>query len=72
MSLSKRKLYNSEKIINVRELISRYQKIFPNKIAFKYKSTPTSKKIETITYSKFANDIKSFAKALLKLGLKEK
>lgn len=72
MSLSKRKLYNSEKIINFRELISRYQKIFPNKIAFKYKSTPTSKKIETITYSKFANDIKSFAKALLKLGLKEK
>ncbi len=72
MSLSKRKLYNSEKIINFRELISRYQKIFPNKIAFKYKSTPTSKNIETITYSKFANDIKSFAKALLKLELKGK
>ncbi len=72
MSLSKRKLYNSEKIINFRELISRYQKIFPNKIAFKYKSTPTSKNIETITYSKFAKDIKSFAKALLKLGLKGK
>lgn len=72
MSLSKRKLYNSEKIINFRELISRYQKLFPNKIAFKYKSTPTSKNIETITYSKFANDIKSFAKALLKLGLKGK
>lgn len=72
MSLSKRKLYNSEKIINFRELISRYQKIFPNKIAFKYKSTPTSKNIETITYSKFAKDIKSFAKALLKLELKGK
>lgn len=72
MSLSKRKLYYSEKIINFRELISRYQKIFPNKIAFKYKSTPTSKNIETITYSKFAKDIKSFAKALLKLELKGK
>lgn len=72
MNLSKRKLYDSEKITNFRELINRYQKLFPEKIAFKYKLTPTSKKIITKTYSNFINDIKSFAKSLLNLGLRGK
>lgn len=72
MSLSKRKLYNSEKIINFRDLISRYQRLFSEKVAFKYKVTPSSKEIITKTYANFVHDIKSLAKSLLNLGLKGK
>ena len=72
MNLSKRKLYEGEKITNFRELLERYEKYFPDKIAFKYKLSPTSKEILTTTYTNFLDDIKSFAKSLLQLGLQGK
>lgn len=72
MSKSKRKLYDSEKIENFRELINRYKTLYSNEIAFEYKQTPQSKEHITITYEKFAQDIESLATSLLDLGLQGK
>lgn len=59
MSKSKRKLYNSDKINNFRELVDRYQKLYSDKVAFEYKETPHSKEHIKITYGDFVSDIKA-------------
>ena len=72
MGKSKRKLYDSEKIENFRELVERYKKLYSDKVAFEYKLDPHDKEHITITYGKFAQDIESLATALLNLGLRGK
>lgn len=72
MSKSKRKLYNSDKINNFRELVDRYQKLYANKTAFEYKQTPHSKDHIKITYEKFVKDIEALGTSLLNLGLRGK
>lgn len=72
MKKSKRKLYDSVKINDFRELIDRYKNLYSDKVAFEYKENPHSKEHITISYHQFAQDIESLATALLQLGLKEK
>ena len=72
MGKYKRKLYDSTKINDFRELVNRYSNLYSDQIAFEYKENPNSKEHIKITYSQFANDIKSLSTALLDLGLSKK
>jgi len=72
MSKSKRKLYDTEKINNFRELLNRYKNLYSSKVAFEYKKTPQSKEHITITYNQFVKDIEYLATSLLNLGLRGK
>lgn len=72
MSKSKRKLYESIKINDFRELVNRYKTLYFNKTAFEYKETPHSKEHIKISYAKFADDIEALGTALLDLGLRGK
>lgn len=72
MSKSKRKLYESIKINDFRELVNRYKILYFNKTAFEYKETPHSKEHIKISYAKFADDIEALGTALLDLGLRGK
>ena len=72
MSKYKRKLYNSSKINDFRELVNRYSNLYSDKVAFEYKETPNSAEHIKITYSQFAQDIKALSTALLDLGLSKK
>lgn len=72
MKKDKRKLYDSEKINNFRELVNRYQNLYANKTAFEYKTSPQAKEHIKISYGQFANDIKALGTALLNLGLRGK
>lgn len=68
----KRKLYDADKINDFRELVSRYSKLYSDKVAFEFKETPSSKEHIKITYSQFVSDIKSLGTALINLGLSQK
>ena len=72
MSKSKRKLYESIKINDFRELVNRYKTLYFYKTAFEYKETPHSKEHIKISYAKFADDIEALGTALLDLGLRGK
>ena len=72
MSKYKRKLYDSVKMKDFRDLVNRYATLYSDQIAFEYKETPNSTEHIKITYGKFANDIKSLGTALLNLGLSKK
>ena len=72
MNQSKRKLYDSDKVNNFRELVNRYKQLYANKVAFEYKKDPHAKEHIKITYDTFVNDIKAFSTALLNLGLQGK
>ena len=43
MKKDKRKLYDSDKINNFRELVNRYQNLYADKTAFEYKLSPQDK-----------------------------
>lgn len=72
MKKDKRKLYDSDKINNFRELVSRYETLYSDKTVFEYKLTPQSKEHIKISYQQFVNDIKALGTALLNLGLRGK
>ena len=72
VSKYKRKLYDSVKMKDFRDLVNRYSTLYANDIAFEYKETPSSEEHIKITYGKFADDIKSLGTALLNLGLSKK
>ena len=72
MSKYKRKLYDSTRINDFRELVNRYSNLYSEQIAFEFKKDPKSTEHIKITYSQFANDIKSLSTALLDLGLSKK
>ena len=72
MKKDKRKLYDSDKINNFRELVSRYQNLYADKTAFEYKLSPQSKEHIKISYSQFVDDIKALGTSLLNLGLRNK
>ena len=72
MSKSKRKLYNSTKMNDFRDLVERYSTLYSDEIAFEYKKNPSSAEHIKITYKEFAEDIKSLGTALLNLGLSGK
>lgn len=68
----KRKLYKGRELKDFRELVSRYENEYSDKIAFTYKENPKSKKHINITYSKFVKDIKALGTSLIHLGLSQK
>lgn len=68
----KRKLYKGRELKDFRELVSRYENEYSNKIAFTYKENPKSKEHINITYSKFVKDIKALGTSLIHLGLSQK
>ena len=68
----KRKLYDATKINDFRDLVNRYTSLYSDEVAFEYKVSPNATEHITITYSKFASDIKAFGTALLNLGLSQK
>ena len=72
MKRNKRKLYNSDKIDNFRELVHRYETLYADKTAFEYKLTPHSKEHIKISYKQFVSNIKALGTALLDLGLQHK
>lgn len=72
MEDKKRKLYKGRTLSNFRELVERYENEYSEKTAFTYKENPKSKEFINISYSKFANDIKSLATSLIHLGLSKK
>lgn len=72
MEDKKRKLYKGRKLRDFRELVSRYEHEYSDKIAFTYKENPKAKEHINITYSKFVRDIKSLATSLIHMGLSQK
>ena len=60
-----RRIYNSRKINNFRELVFYSVEHYSNNIAYKYKRTPKSKEIIKKTYKDAGNDIKAFGTAML-------
>lgn len=72
MSKRKDKLYDGEKLENFRELVERYENRYGDKPAFVYKENPKSKEQISISYTQFAQDIKSLATALLNMGFRGK
>lgn len=70
--MSRRKLYEIEEVKNFKELINHCIKLYPNKIAFKYKLEPKSTEYITHTYSEFQRDIKNLGTSLIDLGLSSK
>lgn len=72
MSDKRRKLYKGRKLNNFRELVERYENEYATKTAFTFKENPKSEEHISISYAKFANDIKSLATSLIHLGLSKK
>lgn len=68
----KRKLYDATKINDFRDLVNRYTSLYSDEVAFEYKVSPNATEHITITYSKFASDIKLLGTALLNLRLSQK
>ncbi len=58
--LSRSKLYEIEKVANFRELIDRSCKLYPDKVAFTYKTYPKSTQYITHTYFELKDDMRGF------------
>ena len=69
MKKSREILYKAERVNNFKELINRSVKLYGNKSAFKYKSTPKDTNVISITYADFKKDIDRLGTALFDLGL---
>lgn len=67
-----RRVYESRRIKNFRELVSYTVENYPNNVAYKYKNKPTDKKIIEKTYLQADSDIKSFGTAMLNRKIKNK
>ena len=55
--VKKNKLYNVEKISDLKEMINKSVEKFKDEVAFKYKEGP-EKQIKEVTYSKYLEDVK--------------
>lgn len=72
MKKDKRKLYDSEKMTDFRQLVNRYKTLYSDKTAFEFKQEPHAKEHIKISYKQFAEDIESLGTALLNLDLRGK
>ena len=72
MKKNKRKLYDSEKMADFRQLVNRYKTLYADKTAFEFKENPHAKEHIKISYKQFAEDIESLGTALLNLDLRGK
>ncbi len=66
-----RKINEYEKLNNLKELIDRFDKKFPEAIAFKFK-TDKEGIFTAKTYREYASDIRALGTALIGIGLKDK
>lgn len=72
MKKDKRKLYDSEKMADFRQLVNRYKTLYADKTSFEFKQEPHTKEHIKISYKQFAEDIESLGTALLNLDLRGK
>ena len=72
MKKDKRKLYDSEKMADFRQLVNRYKTLYADKTAFEFKENPHAKEHIKISYKQFSEDIESLGTALLNLDLRGK
>lgn len=72
MKKNKRKLYDSEKMADFRQLVNRYKTLYAAKTAFEFKENPHAKEHIKISYKQFSEDIESLGTALLNLDLRGK
>ena len=72
MDERKRKLYKGRELNDFRQLVDRYENEYKDKTAFIWKETPKSTDFISVSYSKFAQDIKSLATSLIHTGLSKK
>lgn len=71
-ALSRNKLYEVERVNNFRELLTRSNNLYSNKIAFTYKNNPKDSTYISHTYSDVYSDVKSLGTSLLGLNLPKK
>ncbi len=71
-ALSKNKLYEVERVNNFRELLTRSNNLFSNKIAFIYKNNPKDSNYISHTYKDVYSDVKFLGTSLLSLNLPKK
>ena len=69
-----RKVHDSPKVNDYRELLEMVEEKYSQNIAYKFKKNPVAKEVEyvEITYGQFVDDIKAFSTSLLSLGLEGK
>lgn len=65
------KLFETEKVSNLKELLQRTGKLYQNNVAFKFK-TETPGVFRTKTYAEYIEEINALGTALISLGLKDK
>ncbi len=68
------KVYNTDTLETLEELLERTVKKYPDNIAYKYKKDVTAKEPEYVerTYTQVKEDVKKIKNAILSLGLEEK
>ena len=66
-----KRLYQVDKVQNLKELLQQTERKYQDKVAFKFK-TETPGKFRTKTYGEYVEEINSLGTALLSLGLKDK
>lgn len=64
------KLYEGQKLNDLRDLVSLYKNKYKSQIAFEYKAKPNSSEYIRVDYSTFAHDIITLGANLLHLGSK--
>jgi len=64
-----KRLYEIEKIKDIKEMLNRSSKLYKNNIAFKYKE---ENELIEITYGKLQEDVDKLGTALMNMGLKDK
>lgn len=65
--LSRKKLYEIEKVANFRDLLNRSERLYSNKTAFIYKKNPKSTDYITHTYSDLKHDVENLGTSLLNM-----
>ncbi len=71
-AISRKKLYEIDRINNFRELIEHSYSLYPNKVAFTYKKSPKDTDYITQTYSNLRTDVINLGTTLLHKGLSKK
>lgn len=66
-----KRLYEAQKMSNLKELLARTEKLYKNNVAFKFK-TETPGVFRTKTYGEYIEEINALGTALMSLGLKDK
>ncbi len=66
-----KRLYEIEKVSNLKELLNRTEKLYKDNVAFKFK-TQTPDVFRTKTYAEYSEEINCLGTALISLGLKDK